>query len=165
MGVPGSRNLIRVSIDHPAAIADNTRQPMSFLVMVNALPVMSTPRRLCWLGFCGDRYGWGWFRGRRFCWCRLHRSWGFRRLRRSCGFRLWHCGLCRLGRLGGNLCWLSRRRPRRGFRYSRGCGFRGRLGLNRLRWKRRDHHFFFCRFFRFCFCVGICYFGVIHGFS
>ena len=162
VGIPGGRNLIRASVDRPAAVADNTRQPMSFLVMMNALPVMGTPRRFRWLGFCGNRYGWGWFRGRRLSWSRL---WGFRRLRWVGGFRFRHCGLCRLSRLGGNLCRLSRRSLRRGFRNSRGCGLRGRLGLNRLRWKRRDHHFLFCRFFRFRFCVGICCFGVIHGFS
>ena len=162
VGVPGGRNIIRASVDRPAAVADNTRQPMSFLVMMNALPVMGTPRRFRWLGFCGNRYGWGWFRGRRLSWSRL---WGFRRLLWAGGFQFRCCGLCRVSRLGGNLGRLSRRSLRRGFRRSRGCGFLGRLGLNRLRWKRGDHHFFFCRFFRFCFCVGICCFGVTHGFS
>ena len=142
MGVPGGRNLIRASVDCPAAVAYNTRQPMSFLVMMNALPVMGTLRRFCWLGFCGNRYGWGWFRGRRFCWCRLHRLWWFRRLRWVGGFRFRLCGLCRLGRLGGKLCRLSRRRLHSRFRYSRRCGFLGRLGLNRLRWKRRSSFLF-----------------------
>ena len=97
VGVPGGRNLIRASVGCPAAVADNTRQPMSFLVMMNALPVMGTLRRFCWLGFCGNRYSWGWFRGRRFCWCRLHKLWRFRRLRWVGEFRFRRRGLCRLG--------------------------------------------------------------------
>lgn len=164
VGVPCSRNLIQASVDRPAAVADNARQPMSFLVMVDALPVMHTPRRFRWMGFSGSWCGWGWFRGNRFGWCRLHRLWMFHRLRRVGGFRFRHCGLCRFGRLGGNLGRLSRHRLRRGFRHSCRCGFRGRLGLNRLRWK-CGNYFFLCSFFRFFFSGGIFCFSFLPGFT
>ena len=92
MGGPGGRNLTRASVDRPAAVADNAGQPMSFLIMMDTLPVTSTPHRLCWLGFCGNRCGWGWFRGRRFGWSRLHRLWWVRRRRWGGGFWCRACG-------------------------------------------------------------------------